>query len=147
MEFLRRTLTSLFINGDVTPEEFNKWKRQAITGDAVGQYNMGQCYRQGLNCTKDLSEAAMWYKRAAAQGYVAAQYNLGACYANGEGVLQDSVEAYAYFNLAGLTDEDARRLRDWLSKKMTPSQIEAGQERSKELQKQIEARKKDEDNE
>jgi uncharacterized protein len=147
MEFLRRTLTSLFITGDVTAEEFNKWRCDAISGDAIGQYNLGQCYRMGLNCTKDLLEATIWYKRAAAQGYVAAQYNLGVCYANGEGVLQDSVEAYAYFNLAGLTDEDARRLREWISKKMTPSQIEAGQERSKELQRQIEARKEEEDDE
>ena len=81
-------------------------------------------------------------KEQAEKGDAVAQCNLGVYYYKGEGVLKDLVEAYAYYNLAGITLEDARENRDNLEKEMTPSQREAGVKRSKELQAEIEARRK-----
>ena len=123
--------------------EAAKWYRKsADQGNAYAQYNLGWYYANGKGVSKDLAEAVKWFRKSAEQGYAEAQYNLGVCYYNGEGVLKDLVEAYAYYNLAGITLEDARNNRDKLEKKMTPSQIEAGQKRSKELLALIEANKK-----
>jgi hypothetical protein len=56
-------------------------------------------------------------------------------------VLKDSVEAYAYFILAGINSDLARKKRNELEKEMTPAQIRAGQKRSWELQVEIDSRK------
>ncbi|NBY42109.1 MAG: hypothetical protein EBQ49_02160, partial [Verrucomicrobia bacterium] len=77
----------------------------------------------------------------AEQGYAEAQCDLGYCYDTGTGVLKDQVEAYAYYNLASITNEVAQKNRSVIEKTMTQSQIEAGQKRSKELQKEIETKK------
>jgi len=84
--------------------------------------------------------AAFWFKKSADQGSPIAQYNLGNCYKIGQGVIKDIVETYAYFNLSGISHEPARKNREKLEKEMTRSQITAGQKRSKELQKEIEAK-------
>ena len=53
---------------------------------------------------------------------------------------KDYVEAYAYFNLASSTDEDARSNRGMMEKGMSPDARTRGQQRTKELQKEIEAK-------
>jgi len=55
-------------------------------------------------------------------------------------VEKDNVEAYAYFNLASSTDEDARNNRGMMEKGMSPDARLRGQQRAKELQKEIEAK-------
>jgi hypothetical protein len=50
------------------------------------------------------------------------------------------IEAYAYFNLAGITDEYARKNRDVLDKKLSPEAALRGQQRTKEMQKEIDAK-------
>jgi hypothetical protein len=81
-------------------------------------------------------------KELAEKGDAYAQNNLGNRYYNGEGALKDTVEAYAYYNLAGIALQMARNNRDKLEKEMTPSQLEAGVKRSKELLALVEANKK-----
>jgi hypothetical protein len=55
----------------------------------------------------------------------------------GKGVPEDRVEAYAWYSVGGAgLDMDA------LSKKMTPEQIAQGQQRSKELLKELEEKQK-----
>jgi TPR repeat protein len=120
-----------------------KWFRMsAEQGYAPAQYNLGYCYCNGKGVLKDQVEAVKWYRKAAEQGDISAENNLGLCYDEGKGVLKDPVEAYAYYNLAGITLEGARNNRDILEKEMTPSQLEAGQKRSKELLALVEANKK-----
>ena len=41
------------------------------------QYNLGQCYDQGLGVSMDKAQAMFWWQKAAIQGYDMAQYNLG----------------------------------------------------------------------
>jgi TPR repeat protein len=82
-------------------------------------------------------EAVKWWRNAAEQGFAGAQAYLGFCYATGEGAAKDEVEAYAYWNLAGTTDEDATRNLAILAKGMSPDAISRGKLRTKELQKEI----------
>jgi TPR repeat protein len=70
-----------------------------------------------------------------------AQTNLGVCYAKGEGATKDEIEAYAYWELAGMTIEVARKNLAILEKKMSQDARLLGQKRTKELQKEIEAKK------
>ena len=170
------SLVCLSAFAEITPEQFKKTKELAEKGDAIAQYNLGVCYRDGNGVSKDSVEAVKWfrkaadqgdaeaqnnlgdcyydgegvlkdpveavkwYKKSAEQGNDGAQFSLGICYAEGEGVMKDLIEAYAYYNLSGITWELGRR-REKLEKEMTPSQIEAGQKRSLELQAKIDSRK------
>jgi TPR repeat protein len=59
---------------------------------------------------------------------------IGDLFLKGEGSIKDKVEAYAYYNIAGIDNAQARQKRDLLEIELTPSQIEAGVKRSKELQ-------------
>ena len=52
----------------------------------------------------------------------------------------DLVEAYAYWSLAGRTDADAQRTLANLEKKLSPEASLLGQQRTKELQKEIEVK-------
>jgi TPR repeat protein len=55
-------------------------------------------------------------------------------YYKGEGVPEDYVEAYAWFNIAAAQGaEIAARIRDFLRKKLTPTQLTAAQAMSREL--------------
>ena len=119
-----------------------KWYRKAADqGNALAQYFLGVCYADGKGVAKDDVESVKWFRKAADQGDASCQYILGHCYANGKGSLaKDDVEAYAYYNLAGITIEEARKNRDILEKKLSPDAVSRGQQRSTELQKEIEAK-------
>ena len=117
------------------------WYRKAAEqGDTSAQLNLGNCYANGDGVAKDQVQAVSWYRKAAEQGYAIAQNNLGVCYDKGEGVAKDEIEAYAYYNLAGITDEVARENLAILEKKMSPDARLLGQQRTKQLQKEIEGR-------
>ena len=85
-------------------------------------------------------EAVKWYRKAAEQGDTQAQRYLGQAYEMGEGVAKDDIEAYAYFNLSGITNEEARTRRVLFEKKLSPEAVLRGQQRTKELQKEIDAK-------
>ena len=114
-------------------DNFDSIKAKAEQGDTPAQCILGFCYSDGTGVEKDGVEAVKLYRKAADQGLVDAQSNLGRCYENGIGVEKDDVEAYAFYNLAGISYEKARGLRDELEKKMSPSQVAEGQCRTKEL--------------
>ena len=84
-------------------------------------------------------EAVRWWRKAAEQGFAGAQASLGFCYATGEGAAKDEIEAYAYWNLAMITYKEEGRNIDILAKRMSPEDISRGQQRTKELQKEIQA--------
>ena len=96
-----------------------------------GRDGLPMNYEEGFN----------WYRKAAEQGSVEALEMVGICCQWGVGVPVNQVEAYAYFNVGGAIDNRCSEFRDKLAKKMTPSQIEAGQKRSLELQAKIDSRK------
>ena len=134
-----------YSNGEGVAEdlvEAVKWYRKAADqGYALAQSTLGNCYLFGQGVTKDEVEAVKWLRKAADQGADYAQYYLGRCYSTGHGVAKDEVEAYAYFNLAGITDKDARKHLAILEKGMSPDARTRGQQRSKELQKELATKK------
>ena len=82
---------------------------------------------------QDYKEAVKWFRLAAEQGVAEAQFNLGAFYAGGKGVLLDYVQAYAWVNIAAAQgSKDAVETRPKILTRMTPSQIEEGQQLSRE---------------
>jgi len=65
------------------------WRKAALQGNPIAQYNLGLMYGAGLGVSKDYDEAFRWYRRAALQGDAKAQYELGVMWANGHGVPKD----------------------------------------------------------
>ncbi|MEC8928028.1 MAG: hypothetical protein VX705_02335, partial [Verrucomicrobiota bacterium] len=65
-----------------------------------------------------------------------AQFNLGVMYYKGEGVLQDYATAYAWWNIAAANgDEDAKKNKGIVAKKMTTEQIAEAEALVKEMLK------------
>ena len=100
---------------------------------------LGTSLKNGRGIAADEVEALAWFRKSAQSGLPEAQLALGQCYAKGWGVKKDLVEADAYFHLASINNEDARKERDLLKKKLSKEQIAAGQRRAKELLAQIES--------
>jgi hypothetical protein len=117
------------------------WYRKAAEkGHAKAQDRLGSRYRYGLGVAEDQVQAVSWYRKAADQGDARAQDRLANHYRHGEGVAKDVIEAYAYLSLSGITYELARGRLAVLEKQMSGDQIAAGKKRTKELQKEIEAK-------
>lgn len=116
------------------------FRRAAEKGHPGSQLQLGLCYEMGKGVAKDQAQAVSWYRKAAEQGDARAQSLLGICYATGQGLAKDSVEAYAYFNLAGITFEEARKNLAILEKEMSPDARLLGQQRTKQLEKEISGR-------
>jgi TPR repeat protein len=127
----------------MTPGEvktFLTYKAMAEKGSDVGQVCLGTCYDNGEGVAKDSVQAVFWYRKSAEQGNAHGQLNLGYCYAKGQGLAKDEIEDYAYWNLAGITLEDARKNLAILENKMSSDARLLGQQRTKQLQKEIEGR-------
>ena len=133
-----------YFNGEGVPQDYAlafSWNSKAAEqGHAQAISNLGLYYASGLGVAKDLVQAISYYQTAVALGVTWAINNLGALHENGEGVAKDEIEAYAYYNIAGITLEAARTNRSTLEKKISRDEIAAGQRRTKELQKEIEAK-------
>ena len=99
-------------------------------------------YASGRGVPKDLVKAEKWCREAAEQGDAGGQFFLGAMYSIGKGVPKDEAEAYAWYSLAMLSREDVREYVDDLKKRLTPEALVRAQQRSRELQKEIEVKKR-----
>ncbi len=123
-------------------EEGFKWLyRAARFGNAHAQHLVGVAFRAGRGAEKDEATAAKWFLKSAEQGNIEAQVDLGFAYILGQGVPKDEVEAYAYFNIAGVKDEDARKNVARLEGQMSPSARVAAQQRSRQLLQEFEAKR------
>jgi uncharacterized protein len=110
---------------------FKLWKPLADQGNAKAQFKLGFMYENGKGVTKDNIEAVKWYRKAAEQGHAWAQTNLGVMYMLGKGVKKSAVDAYVWFNFAAAAgDENAKKDKATISKKMTPAQIDEAQKKS-----------------
>ena len=87
----------------------------------------------------EMAQGVTWLRKAADQGYVEALFTLGNCYSSGEGVAKDNVEAYAYWNIVSEVDDCGRANRDNLAK-YRPEIVASGEERTKELLKEYDAK-------
>ncbi len=108
-------------------------KPLAEQGDADAQYNLGLMYSNGRGVPQNHKTAVKWWRLAAEQGHAGAQAKLGAMYALGQGVIQDNVYAHMWGNLAASNgNETGGKLRDFVAKKMTPTQLETAQRLARE---------------
>ena len=128
-------------------EQSRVWKRRfeaslkaAQRGDAKAQVNLGYAYHGGQGVAMDKAEAVKWFRQAADQGNSDGQRALGYCYHDGVGMGKDEIEAFAYWTLAAITDTEAREKVADLKGKMTPAALSRGEQRAKELQKEIDAK-------
>ena len=110
-----------------------EWKPLAEQGNAVAQYNLGLMYKDGKGVPQDYKTAVKWYRLAAEQGNSLAQGNLGVMYALGKGVIKDFVYAHMWGNLgASNGNENGGRLREIVTNRMTPSQLEKAKRLARE---------------
>lgn len=79
---------------------FSVFRQLAAAGNALGQYNLGVYYRDGLGVAQDYDAARSWFEAAAAQDNSDALNNLGVLYDHGLGIAQDSNRARQYFEQA-----------------------------------------------
>jgi PAS domain S-box-containing protein len=121
--------------------EAMKWYRRAADqGDADAQLKIGDMYFEGRVVAQDYPEAGRWYRLAADRGNAAAQYNLGILYARGDGVPLDNVLAHMWFNLAAVyftsrvSRDRAIALRDMITRKLSPAEIDRAQGTAREWQ-------------
>ena len=140
-----QVLLASYLEGGIGVEkdevEAVKWYRKAADqGYHPAQFTLGVNYAAGVGVAKDVIQAISWYRKAADQGNEFAQTSLGNRYTLGDGVPKDYIEAYAYLNLAGVTFPDARKMLANLEREMSQEAIFLGQKRTKELQKEIEAK-------
>lgn len=96
---LLRAGSAAYTRGDHAAA-FSVFRQLAAAGNALGQYNLGVYYRDGLGVAQDYDAARSWFEAAAAQGYDDALNNLGELYDQGLGVAQDSNRARQYFEQA-----------------------------------------------
>jgi hypothetical protein len=81
----------------------------------------------------DFSIALKEWKPLAEQGDAYAQYNMGLIYAHGLGVIEDYVRALMWLNIAASRgDNDAAKAREFITKKLTSSQIAEAQKLARE---------------
>ncbi len=143
--YAQNNLGMAYKSGEGVAKDFEQailWLRKAAEqGLVYSQLSMGRAYSLGEGVEKDQAESVKWYRKAAMQGHAGAQHHMGACYALGQGVAKDEVEAYAYLNLAGITDEEARKNLVIIERKLSRDEISEGQKRTRELQREIERSK------
>jgi len=136
-------VTSCGESDKMSKENVDAFKDAAVRADLefpISQYNLGVFYENGVGVEKNKVRAVSWYRKAAQNGVAEAQHNLACSLEVGEGVLKDQIEAYAYYNLAGIYLEVSRKARDRLEVKMSPEAVLRGQQRSKDLGKEIAAK-------
>ena len=71
------------------PEEIRELRKQADSGDAIAQNNLGTRYSDGNGVKQDYEKALYWYRKSAEQGNAWAQYHIGIAYNFGNGVPVD----------------------------------------------------------
>ena len=144
----QNNLGAMYATGEGVPQdnkEAVKWFRMsAEQGKAKGQSNLGVMYMNGTGVPQDYKEAVKWYRISADQGDAMGQSNLGLMYANGTGVRQDDKQAYAWWSVAKANSyESAVKNLGIVTKKMTKEQIVQAKSLATEIQKRIEANKKE----
>ena len=77
-------------------------QKEAESGNAVAQFNIGLRYIRGEGVPKEPTKALEWFQKAASQGNADAQYYLGVLYRLGEVVPKDLTKALEWLQKAAL---------------------------------------------
>ena len=105
-----------------------KWlQRAADYGDVDAYYSLGLAF-EAQNAEESVPKALKWYLTGAEAGHALSQYALAKLYANGRGVDVSHSRAYTWAILSFEGDApDAGRLKSFLEKDMTPSELDVAQ--------------------
>lgn len=68
--------------------------------DSNELFDLGYNYYKGIDCTKDLHKAVIYWEKAALKGHVMAQFNLAQCYESSIGVSQDLSKSFYWYQKA-----------------------------------------------
>lgn len=135
-------LSSMYARGDGVDRDNAQsatWLLKAAQqGHPGAQAALLKRYYSGENLFGGKTEAVNWFRNAAVQGQAFAQFQLGLMYSLGNGVAKNDVEALAWLNLSASTgDRDYVKARDNLEAELGRPVAVQGQERSRELLKQV----------
>ena len=109
-------------------------EKSAAQGFVPAERRLGQLYLRGTATLQDFGKAQSWLRKAATAGDARAQEHLGHIYALGLGVPQDISQAYGWYENAALHGDGlAERMRDDLLKRMSPAEIDRGEQIAKEI--------------
>ena len=113
-------------------KEAMKWyAKSAEQGYDVAQSFLGKMYYEGYGVSQNYTEAMKWFSKAAEKDFPWDSRYLGIMYYKGQGVTQDYIQAYKWFCISLSLfpqDKNTAKLKDDLTKKMTPNQIKKAQE-------------------
>jgi hypothetical protein len=121
-------------------KEASEWYLKAAQNNhANGQYTVGRSLLDENQSVFPQTGGAHWIRAAAYQGHDRALIDLGNCHLNAIGVIKDEVEGYACYNLACISYlfREASHLLAELEGKLPYDVRLKGQQRTKELQKEI----------
>lgn len=104
-------------------DRYSKNIEAAKMGNPKAQYNIAQCYEDGIGISKNLLLAAYWYQKAAEQNYAPGQNGLGGCYFKGKGVPVDYEKAAYWFNKAASNGSAAGEINYKEAKKRKEQQL------------------------
>jgi TPR repeat protein len=90
---MNNTAMSLFEGKDEKEKAIELWKIAAKKGYAPAQYNLANCYQDGVIVKKNYKKAVKLYQLAVDQGDLYAYNNLAYCYMHGKGVKKDLKKA------------------------------------------------------
>ncbi|MCQ2914952.1 MAG: sel1 repeat family protein [Alphaproteobacteria bacterium] len=116
---------------------FDFYKKSADQGYEPAQYALGKMYLTGSGTPQDFMAAVKWHKLAADQGDFQAQMDLAKLFNNTSlrGLPFYLVGAHMYFNLVSAYGpsplrEEAAKLRDEVTLKMKPEEIQMAQNKA-----------------
>jgi len=85
-------------------------RKQAESGDAKAQYQLGLAYQSGEGVKQDYAQAAGWFRKAAEGGNAPAMRQLGVMYGRGQEVPQSHSEEMRWYKLAAGKGNDVAML-------------------------------------
>jgi len=85
-------------------------RKQAGSGDAKAQYQLGLAYQSGAGVKQDYAQAAAWFRKAAEGGNAPAMRQLGVMYGRGQEVPQSHSEEMRWYKLAADKGNDVAML-------------------------------------
>jgi TPR repeat protein len=123
-------------------EAVRLFKVASDKGHVPAKKNLGYMYAEGKGVKSDDTVASGLYLEAAYEGDAECQRVIGSRYKMGIGLPRDPTEAYAWYNIAAASgDEQAIKARKELEDVLDSGVASSGQKRSRELLKEIEAKK------
>ncbi|MDK9707767.1 MAG: sel1 repeat family protein [Desulforhopalus sp.] len=132
-----------FLLGSGVPKNYQKalewYSSSAENGNREAQNELGFMYFVGNGVEQNLEKGADLFFRAAYNGLAVAQYNVGIMYLTGKGVkVTDMEKSYAWLNLAAASGhQPAKGARTYLESILAQSELQAAQNYSEELLKEI----------